>query len=93
MTPYLIVLLAYVIGGQGNPVDEPLRFTSKGSFASLELCQAEIKSDDFQMRRAVFAAQLEQLARANQEATMDVDDNETAVTVATTVSCEEDKRL
>lgn len=88
--PYILVALVYIIAG--GTVDEPLRFTNKNHFASLEACQSYLTTDKFQQERAA----LYQLISLNiQQNGVDTEEDAPIALpgIAITVSCEEDKTL
>jgi hypothetical protein len=86
---FKIVALAYYIVA-GHAIDEPMSFTNKMSFKSLDQCQTYLLSDQFEQERAL----LQRVLAAHPRIPIpDTDDVGPTPSVAITASCLEDDRV
>lgn len=92
---YYIVALVYVILSGSAPV-EPITFGHHAAFASLEKCQAYLKSPEFATERDALSTSMRTTIEGKLAVPTDTAsdaDDPPDVAVAITASCQEDNRI
>lgn len=85
---WMIEALAYTVIAL-QPIGEPRRFLSQISYATIDECQADMKSERFVMSRMMIAERLGQEAQAS----LNPDEPAIVPGIAITAQCVPDERL